>query len=87
LVAAEAEWIGAGAMAEDVFKRLIAFPEAGPNSVRPEVLLTAFAATVATWHPGGVTVIKGDVSDDHEIWHVAAAHPLWKRLVAFRMDE
>jgi hypothetical protein len=89
LVAAEADWMSAdaGATAEDVFHRLVPFPEAGPNSIRPEVLLTAFATTVVTWHLGRVTVVKGEVSPDDEIERVVAAHPLWKRWVAFRMDE
>jgi hypothetical protein len=85
IVAAEADWMGVSG--EDAFTRMSPFPEAGPNSVRPEVLLTAFATHVATWGAPGARVIKGEIHPDSEIRQLAASHPLWKRVVAFRMGE
>ena len=42
-----------------LFTRVTSFPKAGPNSMRPEILLTAFAADVVTYSRGELSIIKG----------------------------
>ena len=69
---------------EELFFRIVAFPEAGPNSMRAEILLTAFAQQVVTVSADRQSIIQGDVSQANNIWQLIAAHPDWKRTVAFR---
>src|SRR5262245_37051900 len=69
---------------EELFSHIVALPEAGPNSMRAEILLTAFAQQVITASTDHLSIIKGDVSQADNIWQLIAAHPDWKRTVAFR---
>jgi hypothetical protein len=81
-------WIGSGRAQimppEELFSHIVAFPEAGPNSMRAEILLTAFAQQVVTVNANHQSIIKGDVSQANDIWRLLASRPDWKRTVAFR---
>lgn len=69
---------------EELFFRIVAFPEAGPNSMRAEILLTAFAQQVITASADQQSIIKGQASQADDIWQLIASRPGWKRTVAFR---
>ena len=69
---------------EELFFHIVALPEAGPNSMRAEILLTAFAQQVITVSADHQSIIKGDVSQADNIWQLIASRPNWKRTVAFR---
>jgi hypothetical protein len=88
VVAGEADWMEAtpGVSVSELFARMVPFPEAGPNSMHGEVLLSAFAADIVTQTPREALVIKGTVSPGEEVWRLVRAHPEWQRVVAFRMD-
>ena len=60
------------------------FPQAGPNSMHGEVLLTAFATQVVTACGCETRVLRGTVADDDPAWQALRADPLWKRVIAFR---
>ena len=47
-------------------RRATPFPEAGPNSMRPEILPTAYAARVVTATADGAEVIKGATDSEME---------------------
>ena len=68
---------------EELFFNIVALPEAGPNSMRAEILLTAFAQQVVTVSADHQSIIKGDVSQANDIWRLIASRPNWKRTVAF----
>ena len=68
---------------EELFFNIVALPEAGPNSMRAEILLTAFAQQVVTVSADHQSIIKGDVSQADDIWRLIASRPNWKRTVAF----
>ena len=69
---------------KELFCHIVALPEAGPNSMRAEILLTAFAQQVITASADHQVIIKGEVSPDDHIWQLLASRPNWKRTVAFR---
>lgn len=50
------------------FFQIVAFPEAGVNSMRSEVLLTAFASKVIAASLQDRFTVKGDVAQDDAIW-------------------
>lgn len=96
LVLADRDWLGqAQGGARDLFSRVVPFPEVGPNAMRAEVLLTAFAEEVVTFTPDFAEVIKGEgrpagdgpMGGESLPWFEL---PLWfgplqpKRVVAFR---
>ena len=68
---------------EELFFNIVALPEAGPNSMRAEILLTAFAQQVVTVSADHQSIIKGDVSQADDIWRLIVSRPNWKRTVAF----
>ena len=69
---------------EELFFHIVAFPEAGPNSMRAEILLTAFAQQVVTVSADHQSIITGNVSQADNIWQLIASRPDLKRTVAFR---
>ncbi len=71
---------------EEMFHRIVAMPEAGQNTMRGEVLLTAFMPQVVTATPAACTVISGDVASDDEVWNLVSTSSKWQRMIAFRMD-
>lgn len=83
IVACDVDWMSrvAGVTVEDLFSRIIPFPQAGANSMHSEVLLTAFADDVVTWNHRGRRIVKGDVPAGDPI----RISPQWSRVVAFRM--
>ncbi len=84
LVAADFDWIKSPAISiRELFNRVIPFPEAGVNSMRSEVLVSAFADDVVTSNGGSSEVLKG-VSAGHESLSVPN-DPSWARVVAFRL--
>jgi len=89
IVASEQDWMTnqANVSVQDLFLRNIPFPEAGPNSMHPEVLLTAFADRILTQNGEECLVIKGTIPSNAEIWQHLKTNPQWKRTVAFEMTD
>ena len=96
LVLASHDWLGDSRDDErSLFSNIVPFPQVGPNSMRSEVLLTAFADDVVTFTPDRADVLKGDagVAGDGPLdgesvpWFEL---PLWfgplqpRRVIAFR---
>jgi hypothetical protein len=52
---------------EALFFHIVALPEAGPNSMRAEILLTAFAQKVVTVDASRRLIIKGEIAPTEEI--------------------
>src|SRR2546421_3101868 len=88
VIANDADWIAARSdlSVEDVFSRILPLPQAGPNSMRGEVLLTAFARDVVTQRENDRHVIKGNTSMHDEVWDIINSDPGWKRVIAFRLE-
>jgi hypothetical protein len=87
LVVAEEDWMTrqSSGSVDDLFHKIVAFPEAGPNSMHSEVLLTAFAQDVITKDATTLCTIKGCVAEDDEIHGILQSNPRWQRGVAFRL--
>jgi hypothetical protein len=87
IVGGDVDWLASGSAVEgrSVFEEIVAFPEAGANSMHAEVLLTAFAKSVVTVTPDEAVTVKGEVGSDDAIWQCLVEHPTWRRAVAFRM--
>ncbi len=88
LVACQVDWMsmGDGDPAE-YFRRVVPLPpEAGPNSLRTEVLLGAFCEVVVTLGLEGRFCAVGAVDDTDPIWLSLAANPSWRRAVAFQIS-
>jgi hypothetical protein len=86
-VGCEEDWMArqSSGSVDDLFSRIVAFPEAGPNSMHSEVLLTAFAQDVLIKEGGALHVLQGCVSEQDEVWKTLQQAPQWKRGVAFRV--
>jgi hypothetical protein len=56
------DWLGSDADA--AFQRVVSYPEAGPNSMRAELLVTAFTSDSGTAIDGRWVTIGGSVPDD-----------------------
>lgn len=69
-----------------VFRRIVPLPQAGPNSMRAEVLITAFATVAVTVGGGRRHVVVGEVGDDDPIWDAIERRSDWARSVAFRLE-
>jgi hypothetical protein len=52
------DWLGA--VADQAFRGIVPFPQAGPNAMRVEVLATAFSAEVITKVDGKLRQIRGN---------------------------
>ena len=87
VIGSNVDWLGnhPDYSAKELFFRIVAFPEAGANSMRAEILLMAFAQDVITKGAEGQVVIKGKVEESAKVWRLIASHPGWKRAVAFRL--
>jgi hypothetical protein len=85
VVASDRDWIGIheGEKLRSHFNRIVAFPEAGVNTMHSEVLITAFAKDVFTSDTSTQCVIHGSI--DGAVNSIISDHPEWKRLVAFRV--
>jgi hypothetical protein len=90
LVSSERDWLASehGGISTKPFFHIVAFPPAGDNSHRSEVLLTAFANAVLTCGNDGLTWIRGDpeeyLPDGLRIAFSRIGHG---RIVAFKVDE
>jgi len=89
VVASDVDWIvnESGHTVEEVFSRILPLPQAGPNSMRAEVLLTAFAQDVITQGSDGQRVVKGSSLLGDDLWPIPMSHQGWKRVVAFRPED
>jgi hypothetical protein len=67
----------------DLFKRAVPFPEAGVNSLRSEILVTAYADEVVIGTPHDREVIKGEAVSPQQLPQ-PPGHFRWSRMVAFR---
>ena len=70
---------------KELFNRIVPLPGAGANSMRSEILLTSFTEAVITIGKDDCLTIKGDVSEDADIWCTMKSQHHLKRLVAFRL--
>lgn len=89
VVGCEADWLAVDEAESDpleAFERMLPLPEAGPNSVRAEVLIKAFATTAITVGRGERYVVAGELEANDPIWTFLEHHPEWKRIVAFKVD-
>ena len=72
IVSADVDWLSAqpscNVEPREAFFQIVAFPEAGVNSMRSEVLLTAFGSRVISASSRERLYIKGDVEPDDEVW-------------------
>jgi hypothetical protein len=59
-LACDVDWLGDAR--RDPFRELVPFPEAGPNSFRPEILVSAFCAVAATITAtsGAIDLLNGE---------------------------
>jgi hypothetical protein len=90
LVSSERDWLASedGSISTKPFFHIVAFPPAGDNSHRSEVLLTAFAKAVLTCGNDGPTWIRGDPEEYLPDGLRNALSRIGNgRLVAFRVDE
>ena len=87
VVGSNSDWIPSVAIgsAKDYFTRITPFPEAGPNSMHAEVLVTAFATDVVTFNEAGECVIQGQ--SDEAICNFAYRNTDWTRIIAFRISD
>jgi hypothetical protein len=85
IIRSDVDWLGTHPdyPPEALFFHIVALPEAGPNSMRAEILLTAFAQKVVTVGASGRLSIKGEVAPTEEIWRLIESYAGWKRAVAF----
>ena len=70
----------------ELFARIVPLSEAGANSMRAEILLTAFTEAVITIGGDDCLTIKGDVPADADIWRMMKSRAHLKRIVAFRLN-
>ena len=72
IVSADMDWLSAqpscSLSPQQAFFHIVVFPEAGPNSMRSEVLLTAFASKVISASLRDRFVVAGDVPAEDEVW-------------------
>jgi hypothetical protein len=87
IIACEKDWLenDSNYTIGEIFSRMIPFPQAGQNSIRAEILLTAFAQDIITVIDRKLTVIKGDLTEDNSISAFASKNNSYKRILAFRM--
>jgi hypothetical protein len=85
-VAADRDWMDHDQAfpGRDAFSQIVPFPEAGVNSMRSEVLLTAFAEQVVAVVDGARKRVKGELADADQVWRVLPSTG-WARVVAFRL--
>ena len=81
IIVGDVDWL-AGPSSLSSFWHVIPYEEGGANSMRSELVLTAFASRVVTASRSQVTIIKGD--GDQELDRFVESQPHWERLVAFR---
>lgn len=70
----------------ELFGRIVAFPEGGRNSSRAEIVLTAFASMIVAASASGVRWLKGDADPADPICEWIRQHPTLRRMVAYRWE-
>ena len=89
IVCADLDWLNApcqcSASPRASFNRLLGFPELAANSMRHEILATAFAQCVVSLSTTDRFVVCGDVHDDDSVWERMLATNAM-RSVALRMN-
>lgn len=86
-VAADADWFSPAPIpADELFRRIVPFPEAGVNSMRSEVLLTAFADDVLTWGEDDAPHRVKGAADDWQRVRTRFPDGNWKRVVVFKLE-
>ena len=70
IISADNDWLSAHPPVEprETFFQIVRFPEAGVNSMRGEILLTAFASKVISASSHNRFVVKGSVEMNDAIW-------------------
>jgi hypothetical protein len=88
LVGCEEDWMArqSSGSVDDLFAKIVPFPEAGPNSMHSEILLMAFAKEVLIKEDATLRAVKGLVAADDEVWDILRSAPHWRRAVAFRLE-
>ena len=90
IVSANLDWLTAScrcsASPRETFDRVLGFPELAVNSMRHEVLATAYAECVVSLSKSDRFVVSGNIADDHPIWsHMFDTNA--ERAVALRMSD
>jgi len=88
LVSSSSDWLveSSGEQLSILFSEIVPLPEAGDNSMRAEVLLTAFAQDVVTFRGRDLCVITGRADVPEPVWQLVD-HLRCLRMVAFRTNE
>lgn len=85
VVAGDPDWLGhADYSPEELFARVVPAPEQGVNSMRREVIASAFANAVATHGEGGWLLIAGELPNP-EIQARVSQLADTRRAILFRM--
>jgi hypothetical protein len=87
IIGSEIDWVEnqSDYSIDELFSRIISYPEAGQNSMRGEVLLMAFADDVVTIDNKKTLVIKSSTDIDINFLLLLQSENHWKRIVAFRV--
>jgi hypothetical protein len=87
IVGSEGDWMQLqhDESVNDLFTRIVPFPQAGRNSMHGEVLVAAFATDIVTANQDGVQTIKGAAPDNQVVREWLMVNPLWNRVLAFRI--
>jgi hypothetical protein len=87
LVAANCDWLSHETLEPaTLFARMIPFPQAGPNSIRSEILVGTFALEIALYTETNRTVIRGPASAGLELTGLGGGKGI-ERAVGFRFPE
>ncbi|MEW6747706.1 MAG: hypothetical protein AB1486_33670 [Planctomycetota bacterium] len=86
IVGASADWLGQTDIApSELFTRLVPLPQAGPNSVRSEILLRAFCSEVGAVSKGRFLTIKGGKEVEGLLTQFFSEHQTLRGAVAFQL--
>lgn len=83
LISSDTDWLTEDGVdvASEAFDRILSFRRGGDNSMRPEVLLSAFASDVLTLASGVITEIRSSEAQRPDLAEYEGA----ARVVAFRV--
>lgn len=83
VVGAEIDWMAHETISiVEQFRRLVPFPQSGPNCARFEVVVSAFAESIVVLTPDTQTRIAGNAVFPERVLELASTHR-WKRAIAF----
>ena len=89
LVGSDMDWCRVGRFRPsdplDQFRRAWPFPEAGVNSIRSEILVTAFAEDVFTGTASERRIVQGG-EPPPQVWELVESRG-WRRVVGFRLGK